>query len=58
MAGNAVAVGNSNGDIRLHKARSKKKIDGLAALVNAIAAMSADTEGASSVYEDRGVITL
>jgi hypothetical protein len=43
------------GNIKLDKEKSRKKIDGLAALVNAIAGAIAYGEG-PSVYETRGIL--
>lgn len=54
---NAVAEKDPAGNIKLSKKKSRLKIDGAAALVNALAgAMTA--EGSGSVYDTRGVILL
>lgn len=56
---NAVVVRDAADNMKLHKEKSRKKIDGLAAAVNAIAGMiteTADTE--PSVYETRGPIFM
>jgi phage terminase large subunit-like protein len=56
-ASNAVVVRDAAGNIKLHKEKSKKKIDGLAALVNAVAAMDSDPiDNEPSVYEKRGLL--
>ena len=59
-ASNAIAVEDDAGNRKLSKKKSKQKIDGLAALVNAIAAAtnakSAEDTG-PSVYEQRGIIS-
>lgn len=58
-ASNAVVVRDSAGNIKLHKEKSKKKIDGMSALVNAIAGMNSDdTDTEPSVYESRGPIFM
>lgn len=59
MAGNAVAVADEAQNIKLSKKKSRLKIDGMAALVNAVAAATAGGAGAGdSVYEGRGVLIL
>lgn len=57
-ASNAVAVSDPAGNMKLDKDRGRKKIDGLAALVNAIAAATSGGGTGKSVYETRGVLTL
>jgi phage terminase large subunit-like protein len=44
MAANAVAVEDAAGNIKLSKSKGRKKIDGMSALVNAIAAADGDHE--------------
>jgi phage terminase large subunit-like protein len=56
-ASNAVARKDPAGNIKLDKEKSRKKIDGMAALVNAVAGAIAYGEG-PSVYERRGVIFI
>lgn len=56
-AENAAVVADTADNIKLSKKRAAGKIDGLAALVNAIAATSGDDAG-PSVYETRGLLTL
>jgi phage terminase large subunit-like protein len=56
-ARNAVTVQDAAGNLKLHKEKSRKKIDGLAAAVNAVAALSGAVDE-RSVYEDRGVLCL
>jgi phage terminase large subunit-like protein len=58
MAGNAVAETDAAGNVKLSKKKSRHKIDGLAALVNALAAASADPDAGGSVYEQRGLLIL
>jgi phage terminase large subunit-like protein len=60
MADNAVAVRDASGNIKLSKEKSTEKIDGLAALVNAIAAatMTDGQGGGGSVYNERDMIVL
>jgi phage terminase large subunit-like protein len=58
MVSNAVAVEDAAGNVKLDKKRSRKKIDGVAALVNAIAAAQADPDSGGSIYETRGVISV
>ncbi len=58
MAGNAVVERDAAGNEKLSKKRSGKKIDGMAALVNAIAGASSNSDGGGSVYEDRGLLFL
>jgi phage terminase large subunit-like protein len=56
-ASNCVAESDAAGNIKLSKKKSKKKIDGMAALVNAIAGLSvAGDDTGPSVYETRGLI--
>jgi phage terminase large subunit-like protein len=57
-ASNAVVVSDAAGNIKLHKEKSKKKIDGLAALVNAVAAATTGEDLEPSVYESRGPIFM
>lgn len=58
-ATNAVARRDPAGNIKLDKDLSKKKIDGMAALVNAVAAAIAHGGDAGpSIYETRGLITI
>lgn len=57
-ASNADMRRNSTGLMHLDKSGSTGRIDGLAALVNAIAAATADAGGGGpSVYESRGILT-
>lgn len=59
MAANAVVETDPAGNLKLSKRRSREKIDGLSALVNATAAASGDDAGAgASVYETRGILSL
>lgn len=54
---NAVAEQDAAGNLKLSKRKSKKKIDGAAALVNAIAAATGENEE-PSVYQTRGIICV
>jgi phage terminase large subunit-like protein len=61
MIGNVKKDEDAAGNIKLSKGKSRGKIDGLAALVNAIAGATISTSDESrerSVYEDRGVFVL
>jgi phage terminase large subunit-like protein len=55
---NAVAEQDAAGNIKLSKRKSKKKIDGAAATVNAVAATSLDVGEGESVYDSRGVLFI
>ena len=59
-ARNAVAEIDAAGNVKLSKSKSRLKIDGMAALVNAIAARNANTgdDGEESVYEQQGIWML
>jgi phage terminase large subunit-like protein len=57
-ASNAVSVQDPAGNIKLDKARSRKKIDGMAALVNAAAGVILSPEAEPSVYEHRGLLLI
>jgi phage terminase large subunit-like protein len=55
---NAVATTNPAGNIKLDKNRSREKIDGMAALVNAIAAMIAHPTEPYCVYDHRPPLVI
>jgi phage terminase large subunit-like protein len=57
-AANAVAEQDAAANLKLSKRKSKKKIDGMAALVNAIAAATSDNDAGPSVYESPGRLYL
>lgn len=57
-ADNAVAIKDAVGNIKLSKDKSTERIDGMAALVNAIAAATAEDEGGESVYDSRGILFI
>ena len=57
-ASNAIARTDPNKNIKLDKQKSRKKIDGMAALVNAIAAMMAVPSSGASIYEKQGLMVL
>jgi phage terminase large subunit-like protein len=58
-ASNAIAEQDAAGNIKLSKRKSRKKIDGMAALVNAIAgATTGELADVGSVYESRGILYL
>jgi phage terminase large subunit-like protein len=59
MAGNASAKEDENGNIRPDKKRSKGRIDGIVALINALSEWErAGIPEGPSVYESRGILTL
>ncbi len=58
MADNATGVKDAAGNVKLSKDKSREKIDGLAALVNAIAGATNEEDGGDSVYEKRGLLIL
>jgi phage terminase large subunit-like protein len=55
---NAIAEQDAAGNLKLSKSKSKRKIDGMAALVNAIAAATSDIDAGASVYESRGALVF
>ncbi|MDB6035810.1 MAG: Terminase [Verrucomicrobiales bacterium] len=56
---NAVVETDAAGNIKLSKGKSRERIDGGAALVNALAATIADAGlGGESIYETRGMVRL
>ena len=57
-ASNAVARRDAAGNIKLDKEKSRRKIDGMAALVNAVGAAILRPPEVPSVYEKRGVLWL
>ena len=58
-AQNAVADTDAAGNVKLAKNKSKRKIDGMAALVNAVAAATgSDGEAGDSIYNTRGLMYL
>ena len=58
-AANAVAERDSVDNIKLSKKKSRLKIDGMAALVNAfVVALDPAEDGGDSVYNERGVLIL
>jgi phage terminase large subunit-like protein len=57
-ASNAVVRRDAAGNIKLDKEKSRRKIDGIAALVNAVGAAISDPGETRSVYEKRGVLWL
>ena len=57
-ASNAVVRRDAAGDIKLDKEKSRRKIDGMAALVNAVGAAIAHPKEPRSVYEQRGMLWL
>ena len=52
----AVVVKDAAGNLKLHKEKSRKKIDGVSALVNALAGFTSSPESERSVYEEHGII--
>ncbi len=57
-ASNAVVRRDAAGNIKLDKEKSRKKIDGMAALVNAVAGAINNPPEQPSVYEKRGILSL
>ena len=57
-AGNAVAKQDPAGNIKLDKEKSRRKIDGMAALVNAVAGVIVSPESEPSVYETQGLFVV
>ena len=57
-ASNAVVRRDAAGNIKLDKEKLRRKIDGMAALVNAVGAAISDPGETRSVYEKRGVLWL
>jgi phage terminase large subunit-like protein len=55
---NAVADVDGNGNVKPSKKRSRERIDGVSALVTALARAIVDVGPVKSVYEERGVIVL
>lgn len=58
MIGNCVVEQDALGNHRLTKKRSRGRIDGIAALINAVAAATAAADDGGSVYDTRGVIAI
>jgi phage terminase large subunit-like protein len=60
MASNCAVQTDPAGNIKPTKDEKKStgKIDGIVALVMALARATADNDDGESVYEDRGIITL
>jgi len=57
-ASNAVATKDGAGNIKLAKDKSHGRIDPMAALVNAVAAWTANTDAETSVYDERPMAFL
>jgi phage terminase large subunit-like protein len=57
MVGNAIATTDAAGNVKLDKKRSRQKIDGMSALVNAIAAAQADPSD-STPGEHRRILMI
>jgi phage terminase large subunit-like protein len=58
MCANAVAEQDPAGNVKLSKSKSADKIDGMSALVNAVAGTIADESLSDSVYEERGILVV
>lgn len=58
MAGNAIAVLDAHDLMKLDKRKSRLKIDGMAALVNAVAGLTEGGGAGGSVYKTRGLKVL
>ena len=57
-ASNPVVRSDAAGNIKLDKEKSRRKTDGMAALVNAVGAVIAHPDSEPSVYETRGMLWL
>ncbi len=57
-ASNAAVQKDPAGNIKLDKEKSRRKIDGVAALVNAVRAAINNPEEPPSVYQTRGILVL
>jgi len=58
-ASNAVAISDSNGNMKIDKVRSRRKVDGLSALVDAIAAATSGAgESPITCYESEDLLVL
>jgi phage terminase large subunit-like protein len=57
-ASNVSVSTNAAGDIKPDKERSTERIDGIVALIMAILRHMLNNQGSSSVYEDRGILTV
>jgi phage terminase large subunit-like protein len=55
---NAIAVTDAHSNVKLDKRKSRQKIDGAAALVNALAAAMTGGASSRSVYDTRDVLTF
>lgn len=56
---NAIGSVDESDNVKLSKKKSRQKIDGAAAAVNAVAGLSSsDDDGEESVYNHRGILTL
>ncbi len=58
MASNTMVLMDSNGNMKVNKGKSTGRIDGICALLNALARAIAKGENGPSVYETRGIVTL
>jgi phage terminase large subunit-like protein len=58
MCGNVVLARDPAGNIKLDKGKSKEKIDGMAALVNALAGHMSGPGESDYIYEDRDLLVL
>jgi phage terminase large subunit-like protein len=59
MMSNVTIQEDPASNIKIHKGKSKDKIDGIAALIMALAEyMNTLEDGGESIYEDRGILFL
>ena len=59
MMSNVTLQEDAAGNIKINKGKSKDKIDGIAALIMALAEyMNTLEDGGESIYEDRGILFL
>ncbi len=58
MCGNVVLQRDAAGNIKIDKGKSSEKVDGMAALVNALGGYMSGDGPETSVYEERGLLIL
>jgi len=46
------------GNIKINKAKSSEKVDGMVALVMSLGDWMTDTDTGTSVYDERGILTI
>lgn len=58
MCSNVFIITDSNGNIKIGKNKSREKVDGMVALVMALAGHMMKEEEGGSVYDERGIISV